>query len=481
MTLTNSQYEALEALKSGHNVFLTGEAGTGKSFLLDYFVTNYLADKEVLITAPTGIAAINVSGVTLHRAFSLETDVISLAEEPHENAIPEAVALADVLIIDEISMCRLDVFEKVLKSLKLVNKKNAQVILVGDFLQLPPVLVQKEQEVYESYHQNKVLAFESRLWTEFNFVTKQLVEVIRQKEDLDFIDNLNKARRGNKDCIDYFNSLDNEATEAVIEICATNKVASRINKSALRKIHSKSKIYVSKTEILRKGHAVQDSDKVVPDVVELKVGAKVLLSVNLANDNIYNGQIGTVLELEDDSVKVDFSSKVVSIEKYDWYINAYDTVIENENKKSKLVAVAKYTQIPLKLAFAITIHKSQGQTFDKAVVHPYSWDNGQLYVALSRVKSSSGLYLASEIKDDYLIANQKVLDFYNGNYFVTNQIRRRKPGGGRKRKFNGYQTKTMRLPAEYEQLLNKLADKLSENEVHEDDLNAITKKLLSVL
>lgn len=171
MKLTKSQKEAMDLLLKGQNVFLTGEAGTGKSFLLNQFVTK-VKDKNVLLTAPTGIAALNINGATLHRTFHLATDIVGLAQEPTENSISDVVKKADILIIDEISMCRLDVFEKVLKSILKADRK-VQIVLVGDFLQLPPVLVEKEKGAYESYHGKKIFAFESDLWKEFNFVTKQ--------------------------------------------------------------------------------------------------------------------------------------------------------------------------------------------------------------------------------------------------------------------------------------------------------------------
>lgn len=159
MKLTKSQKEAMDLLLKGQNVFLTGEAGTGKSFLLNQFVTK-VKDKNVLLTAPTGIAALNINGATLHRTFHLATDIVGLAQEPSETSISDVVKKADILIIDEISMCRLDVFEKVLKSI-LKADREIQVVLVGDFLQLPPVLVEKEKDAYESYHGKKIFAFES--------------------------------------------------------------------------------------------------------------------------------------------------------------------------------------------------------------------------------------------------------------------------------------------------------------------------------
>jgi ATP-dependent DNA helicase PIF1 len=474
MELTKSQKEAMELLLKGQNVFLTGEAGTGKSFLLNQFVTK-VRRKNVLLTAPTGIAALNISGATLHRTFHLATDIVGLAKEPTENSISEVVKKADILIIDEISMCRLDVFEKVLKSILKADRK-IQVVLVGDFLQLPPVLVEKEKDAYESYHGKKIFAFESDLWKEFNFVTKQLTEVVRQK-DLDFIANLNKCRYGDKSCLEYFNNLDNEV-ENVIQICGRNKDVKTINNSALKKLKGKKMTYEARTRIIDSDYKINDSDKAVDDSITLKVGAKVMLAVNLAKDGVYNGQLGIVKELNETSVLVDFDGKEVEVSAYTWVINAYELF----NDKPRLVEIARYTQIPLKLAFAITVHKSQGQTFKKAIVHPDLWQAGQLYVALSRVAKSDGLFLYSKIKDEFLIADQRVLDFYNQeNDFVTKPkptIKKAKTTG-RKRKYNGLETKVMRLPSQFEGLFNALSDKLSDKKHTKKEIEEITKSLVS--
>lgn len=474
MKLTKSQKEAMDLLLKGQNVFLTGEAGTGKSFLLNQFVTK-VKDKNVLLTAPTGIAALNINGATLHRTFHLATDIVRLAQEPTEDSISDVVKKADILIIDEISMCRLDVFEKVLKSILKADKK-IQIVLVGDFLQLPPVLVEKEKDAYESYHGKKIFAFESDLWKEFNFVTKQLTEVVRQK-DLDFIANLNKCRYGDKSCLEYFNNLDNEP-ENVIQICGRNKDVKMINNSALKKLKGKKMTYEARTEIIDSDYRINDSDKVVDDSITLKVGAKVMLAVNLAKDGVYNGQIGIVKELNEASVLVDFDGKEVEVKDHMWVINAYE-VFDN---KPRLVEIARYTQIPLKLAFAITVHKSQGQTFKKAIVHPDLWQAGQLYVALSRVAKSDGLFLYSKIKDEFLIADQRVLDFYNRkNDFVTKPkpATKKAKTTGRKRKYNGLETKVMRLPSQFEGLFNALSDKLSDKKHTKKEIEEITKSLVA--
>lgn len=477
--LTPSQKDALEALLGGQNVFLTGEAGTGKSFLLKHFVTKLKRHKNVLLSAPTGIASLNIGGVTLHRLFGLGTDILSLSEAPIETNVPEAVKSADILIIDEISMCRFDVFEKVMRTLKMANSK-AQVVLVGDFLQLPPVLVDSEAEVYEALHGARLYAFESPLWSEFRFVTKQLSEVVRQK-DPDFIENLNKARRGDRSCIEYFNNLRNRRNkkEAVIEVCARNKTAFSINEKQLTKINAKSFVYQSEIEILEDGFRLTKNEKPMDDTITLKAGARVLLCVNLSEKDLYNGQLGTVVDIDDTSVLVEFDNgKTEVIERHQWAINGYEVRIDEKGKKKvSLVTIANFEQIPLKPAFAITIHKSQGQTYEKAVIHPSCWERGQLYVALSRVSSAGGLYLSTKIKETFLLADQKVLDFYDKEKtsFVTKEQTPAKTG--RKRKFSGLETRTVRLPVGYIDFVTKLCDHLASAGTGEKELEELLKAI----
>lgn len=474
--LTPSQKKALETLESGKNVFLTGEAGTGKSFLLRHFVTKAKVTKTVLLSAPTGIASINIQGVTLHRLFGLGTDVLSLAQAPTLTQTAETLKNADILVIDEISMCRLDVFEKVMKTLKLANP-TIQVVLVGDFLQLPPVLTRDEAEVYEELHGDRIYAFESDLWQDFGFVTKQLTEVVRQK-DPTFIENLNLARRGNADCISYFNSLGTEKPKEAIAICSRNKKASQINSRKLEKIDEEAFFYRSETEILQAGFKFTNSEKPMDDLITLKKGARVLLCVNISDKELFNGQMGTVISLDEDGAQVAFDDgREAHIGKYTWSINAYETTVDKKTKKKKtsLISVATFTQIPLKLGFAITIHKSQGQTYQQAVVYPSCWERGQLYVALSRVSNATGLHLASEIKDNYLVADQKVLDFYNRkdedekDSFVTKQVPT-PAKTGRKRKFAGLDTRTVRLPVAYIDFVTKLCNCLSVEDYEEAKL-----------
>lgn len=406
--LNKCQRKAFEILKQGKNVFLTGEAGTGKSFLLNVFI-NYLKKKNMnyVVTAPTGIAAINVGGSTLHRTFNIKCGIVS-----PENKISSSSVLmkTDVLIVDEISMTRIDIFEYIIKCINATieeKKGNIQIILVGDFFQLSPVVKNDDLSVISNLYPyfNKGYAFESELWNGFTFVN--LDTVVRQ-DDRELIDNLNKARKGDTSCIDFFNNQSSKKKlKDAITLCPTNKEVRRINDKELKKI--KGKEYEFFAEVVG---IVNDGDKPVEERIVLKEGARVMSLINDTNHMQYqNGSLGTVIDLDDESVTVKFDNKhIETFNPYSWHVKKYD--VDKKNKRVIEKNIGTYTQLPLKLAYAISIHKSQGQTFEKAYLIPSCFANGQLYVALSRITCTKGLHLLKKIEAKDLIADEEVLDFY---------------------------------------------------------------------
>ncbi len=422
---TTEQQEAYDVMMSGQNVFLTGEAGTGKSFVIQAFIKeNEKLKKKMIVCAPTGIAAIQIGGVTIHRVFQV-------SPEPQINTskvqVPKTVKEADIIIIDEISMCRVDLFDYVIRVIKKAESmsKPKQLIVIGDFFQLPPVTNNHDYDIltkiYPNYH--KGFAFESQYWQDCHFQTIILKEVIRQL-DQTFIENLNKIRTGDATAVDYFNEhASKEKISNGIVLSARNAVANKINKEELDKIDEEPIIYYSQVI-----GDVKASDKTTVDELELKVGARVMIIVNDIEDFLYqNGSIGTIVKLNDNSVqvKLDHTSKIVTINAYEWDIENYEiteeTIDGETTKRLKKVIVGKFIQLPLKLAYAITIHKSQGQTYDAVNLVPYCFDCGQLYVALSRVKSIEGLSLIQPIKNNYLMCDEKVKTFYNVDKLSYNE------------------------------------------------------------
>lgn len=405
--LTEGQEAALEAMLMGENVFLTGDAGTGKSYVLSEFLRKMRRRKHIIACAPTGIAALRLhNGSTIHRAFRIP--FLQAFDYRKHNHPTEEILNADVIIIDEISMCRVDLFDyiaEIIFEAEDITKKKKQVIVVGDFYQLPPVLRREEKEVL-SYNYPNIQAgfcFTGKNWRRFHFVPFVLTEIIRQEED-SYVEMLNRARHGDRSCLPYFNEqVVDEIDENAICLVPTNAKASAINSAKLNSLVGVPKVFHART----KG-TINAGDKAAEEALVLKPGARVIA---LCNSTDYkNGQVGTVKELGEDAVRVVWDNgKRSTVESYDWNIMRPEwdgDVIKHE-------IVGTFSQIPLRLAYAITIHKSQGQTYARTCVDPACFDIGQLYVALSRCESIEGLSLMRKAYPNAFKSSPEVLSFYS--------------------------------------------------------------------
>lgn len=405
--LTPSQEQAIKLLDAGYNVFLTGKAGTGKSFLVDYFVAKH-PEKNIVKCAPTGVAALNIEGVTIHRTFGVPLGVLDHRGVCSSPEKLDVLKKADVILIDEISMCRIDVFEYVIRTLKRIGIGNKQLILVGDFYQLPPVLTPAATFTFQQLYENRLYAFESDLWRSSSLLTVELKEPKRQSEETeeDLLRSLSNIREGIPD-FDIFH-VANRADDNAISLCPKNNQAKQINDEHLGRLPNHKHYMASKIG------KVEEADMVTDEKLVLAKDARIIMLVNDTGGRWVNGSMGTVTELSDNHITVQIDNGgECRVDPYTWSIKEY-VLEEDEDTREKHVVekeIGSFTQFPLKLAWAITIHKSQGQTYDKVNIYNGFFANGQMYVALSRCKTLNGIHTMGELIPSQLMCSLSVKNF----------------------------------------------------------------------
>lgn len=415
--LTDGQKKAFDLVKEGKNVYLTGLAGTGKSYIVERIIEwAQTSGLNVITCAPTGIAALNVGGSTVHRVLCIRPGR-TLEKDPHpfvptDSPLPDC----DLLILDEVSMCRMDLFDYLSAVLKIAGKIRkqkgkglCQLLVVGDFCQLPPVITNEERRFLEEkygYDVGEAFAFQSSEWAFWDFEEVELCEAIRQR-DAHFVAALNACRFGDKNGARWIeqHALVNPLPDSII-LCSTNAQARDENMQRLNALKDEEMTFVAHVtgEVLK-------SDMPTDEELSLKPGARVMALVNNSEDTFMNGALGTVINCDGPGALVRFDGiEATFVQSFEWKITKPVLI----NGRIEKEVVGTFEQIPLKLAWAITIHKSQGQTFDRAIIYPDCWDFGQLYTALSRLTGIHGLYLAHHINDNFLVTSKEVLDFLNG-------------------------------------------------------------------
>lgn len=427
----NSEYQkVLSLLLNGENVFLTGYAGTGKSYILNKLKEKL--KKKLTITSTTGIAAVNVKGQTLHSWAG-----VGLCKNPVYKAIDKIrtrpsvmkqIKNCKILAIDEISMLNIETFEYVDEVFKVIRDSvepfgGIQVLFIGDFYQLPPVEVTAKQSDYSLFEEDFVerhYCFESHLWEDFKLKNVVLKQNYRQSEK-DFIKALSDMRTNslNREDIALLQTretnLDTFETN-MLHIFSTNFEADRYNMAKFNMIDEPVKVFTAEDGVYRGTKPIYsgftDNENYILEIfgkncraekeIPLKIGAKVMLLVNMDfNRGLINGSCGEIQSFNGNTITIKFDNgEVADIPKHKFEYYYHDKL------------TAERTQFPLKLAYGITIHKSQGMTLDKLVVDcSRIFERGQAYVAMSRVKTLEGLYLRNFTPDKVMV-DEKVANFY---------------------------------------------------------------------
>ena len=415
---------------TSRSVFLTGKAGTGKTTFLNEFVKK--TKKKHIVVAPTGIAAINAGGVTIHSMFGLPlrtflptTDRIdsSLANniidlQQHFKYRKDKLKLlreVEVLIIDEVSMLRADVLDMMDFSLRFIRRNNqrfggVQMLFIGDLYQLPPVV--RDEHVLKMFY-NSPFFFDSLAIKDIPLLTIELTKVYRQT-DQEFLEILNAIRDGDVANID-FNHLNERydpgfeaGEEPYVYLCSHNKMADDINQEKLKDIKVSPKSYEAKLFGEFKENQYPNEQ-----FLELKVGAQVMFIRNdiSGEKKYFNGKLGEISSLDENDIKVilDGSEREITVKREVWEQKKYSL---DTDKNIKEEVLGSFEQFPIKLAWAVTIHKSQGLTFDKVIIDAgKSFTAGQVYVALSRCRTLEGIVLKSKITPEVIFKDNRILKF----------------------------------------------------------------------
>lgn len=419
LDLNENFKKALDLIElTNKNIFITGKAGTGKSTLLSFFITK--TKKNVVVLAPTGVAALNVKGQTIHSFFKFKPDItLEKVKKAKSDKIYKKI---DAIVIDEISMVRADLVDCIDKFLRLngKNKKEkfggVQMIFIGDLYQLEPVLKNEERQMFSKKYETPYF-FSSKVFNDFDFEYIELEKIYRQK-DLEFIGILNSIRENyiDFDALEILNKNYNKKIpkndDFYICLTTTNILADTINNKKLDELNND--LYES--DCLIKG-SVDEKSFPTNKNLYYKKGAQIMM---LNNDNLgrwVNGSIGVVKRIEpnpdgEDIIIIELDNgEEVEVLKHIWDVYKYEFNKEEEIVESKIAG--SFIQYPFKLAWAITIHKSQGKTFDKVIIDLGSgtFAHGQLYVALSRCTNLEGIVLKTKINKRHILLDDRVDKF----------------------------------------------------------------------
>lgn len=421
--ILSSEFRAIldEMEKTDKSLFITGKAGTGKSTLLQLFIQT--TKKNTVVLAPTGIAALNVNGQTIHSFFGFAPRLMQ-KHEIKKRFQSKLYKNIELIIIDEISMVRAEVLDNIDYFLRLNRDSHlpfggVQMIFFGDLFQLPPVVSSPEEQqyfqtIYKSPYFFDAHIFENQGFTIENF---ELRKIYRQ-EERHFIRLLETVRCNRMDYEDlddlnerHVPDFDND--EGYITLCARNITADSINERRLKQLENETFLFSAQI-------TGEFDPRLFPteQMLQLKNGAQVMFLRNDSERRYVNGMVGKIVSIDDEHISVEVTDKndnktTINVEKATWEILKY---VPSEKDPTKIdnEVIGSFKQYPLRLAWAITIHKSQGKTFDRVIIDlgNGAFEHGQTYVALSRCRTLNGIVLKQKLKPKDVMTDERIVEFY---------------------------------------------------------------------
>lgn len=415
VSLSTQQQEVFNLIEqTREHVFITGRAGTGKSTLLSHLA--HTTEKQIAVCAPTGVAALNVGGQTIHSLFRLPIGLVGSLDLNHGPDQRKILNAIDTLVIDEVSMVNADVMDGIDRALREARHRKkesfggVQVIMFGDPYQLSPVPPQTQEE--KEYLRGKYAShwfFDASVWQDTALRVIELTEIHRQRDDA-FKEMLNAVRHGTVTpelgaALNKAGARPVPENDDIITLATTNARVNAINLEQLNKLSGKKKTAAADVT----GDFTQSSYP-ADESLELKQGAQVMFLNNDSEGRWVNGTVGSVTKITD-TVYVDVAGTEHEVQPITWERYKY-SYRQSTDELSRDV-VAEFTQFPLRLAWAVTIHKAQGQTYDKALIDmgARAFAPGQTYVALSRITSLEGLYLSRPLRPSDVMVDKDVERF----------------------------------------------------------------------
>ena len=402
-------------------IFLTGAAGTGKTTLLER-VNNQLSLKKMVV-APTGIAALNIGGTTINSAFRIGFDTIPVITKSKDPRFVKLLRNLELLIIDEVSMVRAPMLDAISQSLQIHRNLEepfggVHVLACGDLFQLPPIIKESEERIiYEKY--DSVYFFDSHSFKEMKAINFfELTESFRQEEDQKFCELLNNIRIG-KDLEPTISQINSNCFDPTLEsdfymtLTSRKKRAEELNEYKLGHIEGQEEVIKSK-----ESGDLNENDLPAPRELKIKVGANVMFIKNDPEGRWVNGTLGTVSECLDKKkkhIKIKINNKTHKVEREEW--NKVRFTYDDDSDEVLEEVISSFKQFPIKLGWAVTIHKSQGLTLESCSVDLGSgaFATGQAYVALSRCKNLNSLHLQRELKVSDALVDPDIIDFHRNN------------------------------------------------------------------